>query len=259
MNPNVLFLLYCLIAIPIFFSLNSFSAYSIGLFIGVSIIPIIFITIYNLKKGSTATRNISSIGIILWTLITVFAALNSWKTSSVVSHDFVSSMSDSQQADLYRNKEFTFSIKFPHGWNIRSGQTPHTVVVSENLKGESVIIQVWHLPKNISLEEFSEKDLQTYIEETFTELKNRYSNAILHDSGITYISDKKATWLVFTYTVKHASMTANVKTIMYQVFYGGHMYQIMCSGLVERFNQFENTFLNTVRSFIFEEASWDRK
>lgn len=174
-------------------------------------------------------------------------------------HFSASSMLASQQASLYRNKDYTFSIKFPNGWNIRSGQTPHTVVVSENLKGESVVIQVWQLPKSISLEEFSEKDLQTYIKETFVELKDRYSNAILHGSGITYISNKKATWLVFTYAIKHAFTAANVKTIMYQVFYEGRMYQIMCSSSVERFNQFENTFLNTVRSFIFEEASWYRK
>ncbi len=258
MNPNILFILYCLIAMitfPIIFPFKTTLPYYIGQFIGVSIIPIIFITIYNLKKGSTAIRNISSIGIILWTLITVFAALNSWKTSNVVSHDSVSSMSASQQSGLYRNKDYTFSIKFPDGWNIRSGQTPHTVVITENLKGESVIIQVWQLPKNIGLEEFSEGDLQTYIEETFAEFKDRYSNAILHGSGITYISNKKAIWLVFTYTVKHASMTTNVKTIMYQVLYGWHMYQIMCSSPAERFDQFENTFWNTVRSFTFEEAS----
>lgn len=164
-----------------------------------------------------------------------------------------------QEANLYRNKDYMFSIKFPNSWNIRSGQTPHTVVVAENLKGESIIIQVWQLPRKISLEEFTEKDLKIHISETFEELKGRYSNATLRDSGITYISNAKATWLTFTYTIKHAFATAHVKTIMYQVFYEGRMYQIMCSSPTERFKQFENIFLNTVRSFIFEEASWYRK
>lgn len=82
MNPNVLFILYCLIAIPatsIVFSLKFHSVVSIscsiGVFIGYSIIPIILITIYNLKRGSTAIRNTSSFVTILWILITVFGTL----------------------------------------------------------------------------------------------------------------------------------------------------------------------------------------
>jgi len=50
MNPNVLFILYCLIAIPIFCASSPLSAYSIGQFIGYSIIPIILVAIYNFKK-----------------------------------------------------------------------------------------------------------------------------------------------------------------------------------------------------------------
>lgn len=75
MNPNVLFVVYCLIAIPIFFTSKSLSAYSIGLLIGQSIIPIVLIVIYNKKQDSKAVKRISNVGIILWTLITIFAYL----------------------------------------------------------------------------------------------------------------------------------------------------------------------------------------
>jgi hypothetical protein len=73
--PNVLFILYLLIATPIFYSLKSLSAYSIGEFIGYSIIPIILVVTYNLKKGSKAVRITSSIVTIVWILITVFGTL----------------------------------------------------------------------------------------------------------------------------------------------------------------------------------------
>jgi len=78
MNPNVLFILYFLIAIPatsIVLPLKFLSVYSVGHFIGYSIVPIILITIYNLKKDNTAIRNTSSCGIILWILITVLGTL----------------------------------------------------------------------------------------------------------------------------------------------------------------------------------------
>ena len=111
MNPNVLFILYCLIAMiafPITFPFKTTLPYYIGQFIGVSIIPIFFITIYNLKKGNKVIRNISSAVIVIWTLITVFAALNSLKTDSVVSHDFISSMSASPQPS---GNEEEFNLK----------------------------------------------------------------------------------------------------------------------------------------------------
>lgn len=75
MSPNVLFILYCLIAVPIFYASSSLSAYSILQFIGYSIIPIILVAIYNLKKGGKAVRLASSIVTILWILISVFGIL----------------------------------------------------------------------------------------------------------------------------------------------------------------------------------------
>ena len=165
----------------------------------------------------------------------------------------------SQTANLYRNKDYTFSINFPEGWHIRDGQTPHTVVVAENGKGESIVIQVWQLPRKVSLEDFTNNDLKNYIRSTFEEFKGRYSNAVLYDSGTTYISNEKATWLAVTYSIKQAFATADVKTLMYQVFYSGLMYQIMCSSPTARFKQYENILLSSVRSFIFEESSWYKK
>lgn len=177
----------------------------------------------------------------------------------ILFHLFCSTASASQSANIYRNKDYTFSIIFPEGWNIRGGQTPHTAVVAENGKGESIVIQVWQLPRKVSLKDFTNNDLKNHIKGTFEEFKDRYPNAVLLDSGITYISNEKATWLSVTYTINQAFATADVKTLMYQVFYNGRMYQIMCSSLTGRFKQFENILLTSVRSFIFEEASWYKK
>lgn len=75
MNPNVLFVLYCLIAVPIFLASKSLSAYSIGVLVGYSIIPTILLLVYNKKKDSKGIRITSSVVTILWILITVFGTL----------------------------------------------------------------------------------------------------------------------------------------------------------------------------------------
>jgi len=64
-----------MIAVPIFLASKSLSAYSICEFIGYSIIPTIFVVIYNWKKASKAVRITSSVVTILWILITVFGTL----------------------------------------------------------------------------------------------------------------------------------------------------------------------------------------
>jgi len=169
---------------------------------------------------------------------------------------YVSVSYATQKSNLYRNKTYAFSIIFPDGWQHRGGQTPHTVVVSENLKGESIIIQVWQLPKIISLEDFSEKELYSFISNSFDEIKSKYNGAIMEGSGITYIANKKATWILFSYTIRHAFTTAKVKTMNYQVFHNGKMFQIACSSQSDRYKQFEGVFLNSVRTFIFEDPLW---
>jgi hypothetical protein len=59
--PNILFVLYLLIAVPIFYSQSiSLSVYTIGEFTGYSIIPIVFFVVYNLKKKDSKAIMITS-------------------------------------------------------------------------------------------------------------------------------------------------------------------------------------------------------
>lgn len=77
MNPNVLFVLYCLIALPITLSLKNTEGflYSLGEFIGIALIPAILVAIYNFKKNSKSVRISASIVTILWILMIVFGTL----------------------------------------------------------------------------------------------------------------------------------------------------------------------------------------
>lgn len=161
--------------------------------------------------------------------------------------------------NLYRNKDHAFSILFPSGWQQRAGQTPSTVVVSENREGDSIIIQVRQLPKNITLDEYSDNDLQALIVDSFNALKRRFSDATMQNSGITYISNKKAIWMLYSYSVKEAFSTRKVTTMYYQVWYEARLFGILCTASSGRYAQVSSTLLNSVRSFVFEDPSWYRK
>lgn len=162
-----------------------------------------------------------------------------------------------QKINLFRSKVHTFSIVFPDGWQQRNGQTPRTVVVSENAERASIIIQVFQSPAEVDLQNIADEDLSGLINDTFAGLKAKmYPDAVLMKSGTTFIANKKATWMLFTYSIKQAFVTEKVKTMLYTVFNGSKMYQILCTSPVNRYDYFDKIFLSAVRSFVFEDASW---
>jgi hypothetical protein len=171
----------------------------------------------------------------------------------------VSSAQAGDSTNLYRNKSYTFSIVFPTGWQQRIGQTPNTVMVSENQQGDSIIIQVRPLPQNVTLDNFPDSKLRTVISDVFSELKRKFSDALMHDSGVTYICNEKSIWMRYTYSIKQAFVTRKITTQYYQVWHDGKLFGILCSASSERYAQVSSTLLNSVRSFIFEDPSWYRK
>lgn len=73
MFPNISFVCYLAIAAVIFFASNNFTAFSVGEFVGISIIPIISIVAYNLRPASKRIRNIAIFITTIWLILTVGA------------------------------------------------------------------------------------------------------------------------------------------------------------------------------------------
>jgi len=161
-----------------------------------------------------------------------------------------------ESRNLYRNKDYAFSILFPTGWQQRAGQTPSTVVVSQNREGDSIIIQVKILPQNVTLDSFSDAELKAVISDSYIALKHRFKDIKMHNSGITHICNKKAIWMLYSYSIKVPFSTSKVTTMYYQVWNEGHQYGILCSSAAGRYSHVSGTFLNSVQSFLFEDLSW---
>ena len=164
--------------------------------------------------------------------------------------------SQAQNPNLYRNTIYAFSILFPDGWKQRSGQTPHTLVIAESSSGDSIVIQAWQLPRNVTLDDYSESELRGMIRDNFNKLKLTYTDIVLDNSGITHISNKKSIWMSCTYSIKQAFADTKVTMMHYQVYHERKMVQIICGSPVQRYKQVQGTLLNSVRSFIFEDPSW---
>lgn len=177
----------------------------------------------------------------------------------ILSAGLVSSAQAGDSINLYRNKSYMFSIVFPTGWQQRIGQSPNTVVVSEDQQGHSIIIQVRLLPQNVTLDNYPDSKLRAAIFDGFSGLRRKFSDAMMHGFGVTYICNEKAIWMRCTYSIKQAFMTRKITTQYYQVWHGGKQFGILCSASSKRYAQVSSTLLNSVRSFIFEDPSWYRK
>lgn len=162
-----------------------------------------------------------------------------------------------KKLNVYRNTEHAFSIVFPDGWSIRGGQTPHTVVVAEDNKDASIVIQVWQLPQDISWDLYSEQYLQETAQGMFDEGKRKnFSDAVLESRGVTYLSNRKAIKIVFRFSNRTSVGTSQMRTTIVSVLGNMRMVQILCSAPVSYFKTVEKVFLRSYGSFIFEDPSW---
>jgi hypothetical protein len=162
-----------------------------------------------------------------------------------------------KKQNVYRNRDHAISIVFPDGWSTRGGQTPHTVVVAEDNKGASIVIQAWQLPQDMSYEQYSDQDLRQMAKESFDELKrDRFRDAALESYGVTYLSNKKATKTVYSYSLRTPAGKSQMRTTMISVLGNKRMVQILCSATVSYYKSVEELFQRSYGSFLFEDPSW---
>ena len=91
MSPNILFILYLVIVIPLFIiskyhsgvvtatPLNELIPIWVGNFIGISIIPTVLLIIYNIKKANKSIKTTNYIVITIWIILFVFSTLQTLK------------------------------------------------------------------------------------------------------------------------------------------------------------------------------------
>ncbi len=121
MSPNILFIIYLVIAIPLFIirkyyagiaplsPLNELIPLWIGNFIGISIIPIVLLIIYNIKKANKYIKIANYVVITIWILIFVFSTLQTLQDVFNNNHGF-------EQAVNVINSPRPFTVVLPIYW-----------------------------------------------------------------------------------------------------------------------------------------------
>jgi|GEM_PF-3050277 len=163
--------------------------------------------------------------------------------------------------ELYRNDQYSFSIKMPKGWTIEKGRNPHVVVKALNdARTASVAVTV----QALSSQELGRRITDLVTGESIVEgYRQNGAKAVLLDSGLTKIWNEQAVWVNILLSVSHLGKTAH--TIQYQVvtFHRGYMYSLLVGAgsdnqpdALTRFERFEPLFQAVLSSFAFED--WRR-
>jgi len=136
-----------------------------------------------------------------------------------------------QQPNLYRNKTHTFRITFPDGWTQESGYGPNAIVKATSKTGESINVVVTKLPGEKTLDDFSEKGLNTIINGQFNKWKEAFPDVVFQGHGVTHLSNKKAIWFSLTCSYSHIVGTYKMKLLQIVSFYKGKSYDnVWCTG-----------------------------
>lgn len=180
---------------------------------------------------------------------------NSTNSNSVSNQN--TSGKEPYKGNLYRNKENHFSIRYPDGWEQTGGRGPHTVVVFNSKDGDQINILVDNLPndlKNVTIDQLTTQEIKSVVDANYNQMKTNFdSTAVLHDSGTTYINNKKAIWCSISATQKNLDRTLKIRYLFYIIWHNGKMYQIGGGTSPEKYDNMKKVFENVAGSLIFED------
>ena len=152
--------------------------------------------------------------------------------------------------DYYSDQTNGFSIIIPNGWQKISGRESTTVAKFANQKGSECSISIASLQKGISKTPIK-KIIKIYQDVSIENILNAsFSNHRIIDKKTTYISNKEASQIIFSFEYKALNETYLFKSIEWATFYKDKKYQLGCSTGYSDFDdesaeffQFAGTFL----------------
>lgn len=159
-----------------------------------------------------------------------------------------------QSGDLYRNTRYNFRIKFPEGWEIKSGDGPNILqkAVKEN---SSINIGVREIPAEYSDETATIKDVMSLAEfkDSIMEgIQEKFPGAKLLDYGETKLDNIPTYWV--KYSAPYSALDINVETVnlQYQLLNKNIFYFITSGTLVSEFSAMEPEFKKSISTFVIE-------
>lgn len=166
---------------------------------------------------------------------------------------------EKDKGNLYRNDEYKFRIKFPTGWEIVNGDSKNALKKAVNAKdGASIVVGAVKLhDTNLDIKNFSEKEIDEFLNVSIDEVKQKYTDVKVIEEGIRYLDNKKAIYFKYSFIGKTLDKTHNLIMIQYATFCKGIFYSIGGGAQVDKFSSQEGIISKSISSFVFEEDAHD--
>jgi S1-C subfamily serine protease len=166
---------------------------------------------------------------------------------------------EKDKGNLYRNAEYKFRIKFPNGWEIVNGDSKNALKKAVNTKdGVSIVVVAVKFPDtNLDTKNFSEKEIDEFLNDSIDEIKQKYTDVKVIEKGIRYLDNKKAVYFKYSFIGKTLDETHNLMMIQYATFHKGIFYSIGGGTQVDKFSSQEGIISKSISSFVLEEDTHD--
>ncbi len=161
-----------------------------------------------------------------------------------------------QIGNLYRNTKYKFRIKSPEGWDLTPGDGPHIVIqANDDENGSNINIGIMEMPieyKGIATNITDIGNFSEYIQLSFDEIKQKFPDAILLDSGETKIDNEPAYWMKYSTTYSVLDVSVEIVGWSYQLLKNDFMYTISAGAPKDSVSDAETQIMQSISTFVFE-------
>lgn len=204
-------------------------------------------------KNKSSKKKFIWIGIVIIAFIFILSISQSAKNLSPGKTDKSSEYSE-VSGSLYRNTKYNFRIKFPEGWELKSGDGPNILQKATN-GNASISIGVRELPKILAGNAENINDVYTleeFKDEIINGLKEKFPDVRVIDRGETKLDNKTTYWVKHEMTYSALDVKVKATQIQYQLLDKNILYFITVGTITDEYNEVESTIKKSISTFVLE-------
>ncbi len=183
-----------------------------------------------------------------------FSILNNQQKSTDENLTLTKTDKEETIGNLYRNNQYKFRIKFPEGWDIKSGDGPN--ILQKAVSGNHTLsVGVREIPAEFGDKTATIKDIITLAEFKDTLLQGvqeKFSGVKLLGYGESKIDNEPAYWIKYTALYTTLDITVQVTHVQYQLLKENIFYFISAGSASDEFSTAEPEFMKSIATFVTE-------
>jgi hypothetical protein len=186
-------------------------------------------------------------------IVAVFSNLSNEQDVELVKTDKSGDYSE-QDGNLYRNTKYDFRIKFPEGWDIKTGDGPN--ILQKAVKGNhTVSIGVREIPAEFGYKTATIKDVMDITEfkdGLLESVQERFPGAKIIDYGESKLDNEPAYWIKYSAPYSALDITVEGIQVQYQVLNNNIFYFITAGSTSDEYQSVEGEIMKSISTFVIE-------